>query len=425
MLKVKLFFFFFFFAVLSPHLALAGDKAYLTNKSKEQSECVIAQSAIEAASRLRGLSVKREVPCQLKSRVEVEKFLRDTVSKRSSRDRIEKEGEVYRLLGIIPKDYDYFNGVISLYTDQLGGYYDIERKCYGMADWMPSAMQMPIAVHELTHALQDQHFDLVKITHVENGISDELLARTAVIEGDATAVMLDYARELSGQPRISQEDSVSAFMVQNITGAMLSPSFHHAPATIQASLIFPYVSGLNFVHVMLKKGGFRQVDEVLLNLPKTTAEILHPKRYLAEKKPFEEVSDPRPVSGIELAQNDPVYSDRFGEFLTATWLSTWLGPREGSVAASGWRGDKLALYFLKQKKEAVLLWELVFDDEKDSTQFFEAVSRAYGQRFGRPPVSDNKQSSVFEETIFGRVTLEKASRSVKLQIGPTVMGPRN
>lgn len=409
MFKIKVAYVIFLLFLFVP-ASSAEEKTRRSNK-----ECSIAEAAIETASRLRGLAIRSHVPCRLKGKEEVEKYLRETISKKTPRERIEKEGQVYRMLGIIPKDYDYFNGVIKLYTEQLGGYYDPELKYYAMASWMPLSMQMPIAVHELTHALQDQHFDLDALTGKEEVLSDVMLARSALVEGDATAVMLDYARELAGQPPVSKEKNVSMLMIQNISGAMLSQSLHEAPPAIQASLIFPYVSGLNFTHALLKKGGYRAVDKALRNPPQTTEEVLHPDRYLEGKTAFRDIKDPVPPPGTE---GKPVYADRAGEFMIATWLGTWLNPKEASSAAASWAGDKLALYEAKRDARRVLTWDMVFQSPAGRDKFYEALLRAYTIRFGKKPEDDGLRA-FYDTGDFGRVQIDKTGETgVKLTIGP-------
>src|SRR5262245_43416516 len=105
-------------------------------------DCSIASSAMQYASNIRGLRTTRAVPCKLQNREDVERYLRATLKKKIPAERLRKEGRIFRLIGLVPKDYDYVNGLIKLYSDQLGGYYDPEREYYAMAEWIPAAMQM-------------------------------------------------------------------------------------------------------------------------------------------------------------------------------------------------------------------------------------------------------------------------------------------
>ena len=383
----------------------------------EGADCSIAQSAIVSASRLRNLKIKRKVPCRLQDRAEVERYLRTTIDKKIPRERVRQEGEVYRLLGLIPADYDYFNGLIDLYTDQLGGYYDPDQEYYAMASWMPMVMQMPIAVHELTHALQDQHFGLDDAIDHEKQVSDSLMARSGLIEGDATAVMLDYSRELSGQPSIAREESISAFMMQNITGAMITASMHKAPTALQALLIFPYVSGLNFAHALLKTDGYNAIDKAFHRYPRSCEEILHPEKYLSAKPDFKDLEVlPPPNSVKRAAVPKPEFTDRLGEFVISTLLGSYIPPKQASIAAAGWGGDAVALYEGDTFNGAqILTWHVAWDTEADALEFISALEIAYRKRFSVEPQRTGN-TLVFSGTEVGEVRLERTGQDTQIYV---------
>ena len=113
-------------------------------------------------------------------------------------NRLYSEGVVYQRLALVPKDFKYESGIIDLYTSQIGGYYDPKKDHFVMAKWIPASLQFPVAVHELVHALQDQHFKLDTFLDPKTMTSDALMARAALVEGDATAVMIDYSLRAGG-----------------------------------------------------------------------------------------------------------------------------------------------------------------------------------------------------------------------------------
>lgn len=379
-------------------------------------DCRIAATAIRSASRIRALEVKRAVPCKLQNRKEVEQYLRSTIDEKIPAERIRKEGLVNRMIGIVPPDYKYLEGIIELYREQIGGYYDPEKEYYAMAAWMPAMMQMPVAVHELTHALQDQHFELDALIDHKTQRSDSLLARSALVEGDATAVMIDYSRGLAGQGPLKEETSVSMFMIQNISGAMLSPSMQKAPVALQASLIFPYVSGIRFAHSLLKQEGYKSIDAAFSRLPRSTEEILHPEKYASEEADFIEVSTPKPPEDAELSSSTPLYVDTLGEFLISSLLSTYISPLEASEAASGWGGDTLVLYDLKDTEKELLLWDLRWDSVEDAEEFISALQIAYTKRYDlKEPLEGSSVS--LEDPNFGKLSITQDKKSVVLKIG--------
>ena len=173
-----------------------------------EADCKIAKMAIEEASKIRGLGIRKVVPCVVQTKEEVKGYLLGTLVSKLPKRKLANEALVYSTIGMIPKSFNYETGLVDLYVSQIGGYYDPDRKRFVMAGWMPALFQTTVAIHEQTHALQDQYFNLETFVDpkLENG--DILLARSALVEGDATAVMIDYNRKLAGQASIAQEKDV-------------------------------------------------------------------------------------------------------------------------------------------------------------------------------------------------------------------------
>ena len=394
-----------------------------TKHVTEGVDCSIAKSAITSASRIRGLAIKHPVPCKLQDEAQVERYLRQAIEEKVPRVRIEQEGRAYQYLGAIPLDFKYFDGMIELYTSQLGGYYDPEKDYYAMAAWMPAIMQMPIAVHELTHALQDQHFQLDKMMDHKTASSDALVARSALVEGDATAVMMDYQRAMLGQEGIENIPSVAEIMMQNIGSAMFSPGLHKAPPALQAMLIFPYVSGLRFVHELLRDGGYRRVDQVYKRPPATSEQILHPEKYASGELPNSGENDARlaieqlTAKKVELESEKPEYSDRFGEFFVATLLGTWIPSDKASSGSHGWNGDQALLFKQKNGKEA-FAWVTHWDSVADGEEFFNALRDGYEIRFSAKALSDDKSAFRFPDSPAGAVEAVLNGSSIVLTVVP-------
>ena len=379
-------------------------------------DCSIADSSIELASKIRGLAVKKPVPCKIQNKEEVTQYLKDTIKTKVPKKRLQSEESIYKFLGILPEDYDYESGIVKLYTSQLGGYYDADKDYYAMAAWMPAMMQVPIAVHELIHALQDQHFTIDKLLDNTTVTSDTLLARSAVLEGDATAVMIDYTLGLQGGARLENQESVSGFLLQNISSALLSSGTTDAPQALYAMLIFPYVSGLNFVHSHLKNGGYKQVDKLYSRLPRTTEEILHPEVYLSGEKSFSEVEVSKYKKGIPGVSDEAVFTDRLGEFFISTMLSSQIGPAVAGEAARGWGGDNIALYSINASSKDFMVWGTAWDSKSDAVEFFKAMSEAFKKRFKANPVETAKMTS-FVTKSFGSVKIMLEGSEVILTMG--------
>ncbi len=330
-------------------------------------DCRVAASAMIAASEIRKLSVQRTVPCTIESRDQVKNFLLNAVQNKIPAQKMRNDELIAKALGFFPEDYDYKTGIVNLYLSQLGGYYDPEKKKYVMAGWLPEMMQPTVAVHELTHALQDQHFNLETFIDDRNFSTDRLLARAALVEGDATAVMLDYQRTLIGDVPLAQVDTVDSFILQTVVGMAMSTAASPAPETLKAALLFPYASGIRFVHALLRQGGYAAVTRVFRSPPETTEEVLHPEKL--GRKEYRELSESELVA--EARGGTLGYGDTLGEFSISALLASGSSRRElAASAAAGWAGDR-AVIVTQGGKENVL-WLTRWDSERDAQEFFSA-----------------------------------------------------
>jgi hypothetical protein len=185
--------------------------------------------------------------------------------------------------------------MIKLLAEQVAGFYNEKSKTMNLLDWVELDSQKPVMAHELTHALQDQSYDLAKMSKREEEIEkrglddldalikedEESTCRTAVLEGQAMIVLVDYVLAPS---RKSVEDSpkIVDLMGASMEKSMDSPVFDSAPLLLQEELSFPYRQGMMFIRDLLVAGGKKMAySGVLDHMPTTTREIMEPKEYLA------------------------------------------------------------------------------------------------------------------------------------------------
>lgn len=330
----------------------------------DQSACAIVPGIVAQVGKIRGLTSKGPVPCYVKNKDEVATSLKSLVKEKIPENRLEYEGTVYKAIGLIPADFDYAKGLIELYVSQLGGYYDPSHKYFVMAGWIPAAFQVPVAAHELTHALQDQYFDLNAFTNpsIDNG--DTLLARSALIEGDATAAMMDFVRKASGQKPLSEEKDVSSILLQNLAGGGFSPTVSKFPQALQLTLYFPYTSGLRFAHELLRRGKYKAIDEAFKNPPVATSQILHPEKYFDTSYKVANIDDVQLAHGCKILHRDTI-----GEFIISALLSQDIPDKSAvSQAAAGWAGDRVLLTECAHGAR-VVRWRTVWETDLDRTEF--------------------------------------------------------
>ncbi len=241
------------------------------------------------------LPILHPVKRQLASRDQVQKFVETRMKDDEQAQRLARSAVVLKKFGLLPRDFDLESFLVDLLREQVAGYYDAKTKTVYLLDWLPPAVQMPVMAHELTHALQDQNFDLEKWVkaaeprkkgnpQMEIASDEQIAARQAVVEGQAMAAMIDYMLVPTGGSVVDSPAIVKAIQ----SGMMEGPGsevFQRAPLYLREALLFPYEHGLNFVRELLIKGGKQQAYAgVFKNPPQDTLEIMAPAHYLSGRR---------------------------------------------------------------------------------------------------------------------------------------------
>src|SRR5947208_1390696 len=147
---------------------------------------------LKQTSTIRQLAVIRPVQSSTQSRAEIERAIVKNLDEDISAADVHAAEVTLKKLGFAPPDFQYRALMIRLLTEQVAGYYEPKTRQFHLADWIDVEGQRPVMAHELTHALQDQHFDLRRFERWPKGDSDAELAAHALIEGDATLAMKIY-----------------------------------------------------------------------------------------------------------------------------------------------------------------------------------------------------------------------------------------
>jgi hypothetical protein len=250
-------------------------------------------------SKQSGLPVKKEVKRKLTSRDEVVSFLTKHLNDEDTK-RLRRSELVLKKFGLLPRDFNLETFLVALLREEVAGYYDPKTKTVNLLDWVPMEEQEPVMAHELTHALQDQSVGLQKWMKkgekdlgeikkdptpgdIENDEMDN--AREAVIEGQAQAMMFQYAIAPTGHSIIDSPALVDAMEEETLTGAPGTKVFNEAPIFMKESLTFPYSYGMDFVVKLMRKSGKQKAfADVLRDPPHTTRQIMQPETYLSGEK---------------------------------------------------------------------------------------------------------------------------------------------
>ncbi len=350
---------------------------------------------LEFDSKQTGLPIKRSVKRKLTSRDEVVSYLTKHVNDEDTR-RLRRSELVLKKFGLLPRDFDLQTFLVALLKEEVAGYYDPKTKTVNLLDWVPIEEQEPVMAHELTHALQDQDINLQKWMKrgekdlgeirkdptpedIENDEIDN--AREAVLEGQAQAIMFQYAIAPTGHSIATSPELVKAMEEETLTGTSSTKVFNDAPIFMKESLTFPYSYGMNFVIELLQKGGKEKAFAVLLqNPPHTTRQIMEPKTYLAGEK--------IPPMSIPDFKHDFKDYQKFdigamGEFDVALLLEQYAGKAISKKIYPEWRGGYY--YAAKAKTNANaplgLLYVSRWASPKSAAEFAGIYAQSLKQRY--------------------------------------------
>ena len=277
--------------------------------------------------------------------------------------------------GLLPPDFRLKEFVLDLLTEQAAGYYDPKQQTFFIADWLPQLVQKPVMAHELVHALQDQHYNLQKNFDLVKDQADLSLARKALVEGDAMAVMLLYLLEPLGLTMADLPDMGT--LLQGST-ALLGDQFQvytRAPLILRQQLLFPYVHGLAFVKAALTHGGWPGLQRVYQHPPVSTQQIMHPEKYLAEPAVLPSEVTLHVPEGALRTPWQKLKRDVLGEFFLSVILQQFLPEEEARQSAAGWRGDRYELFEQQDSGRLLLVCVTAWDTPAEATAFFQSYHK--------------------------------------------------
>ena len=291
------------------------------------------ENALKLVSRARGLSILRPVKGQVLPRKELIAYVKGRVTKEIPAEAIVREGRVLSLLGFLPTDYDYLAGTLDLLDAQLAGLYEPNDGTMYIADDLEGAVADSTLDHELTHALQDQHYDLRARTKYTPGKSDAQEALSALSEGDAMSTMVDVLMRRQKAPPGRTALDVPDAMWRAQAAGLNEGKGASAPAVMKAQLVAPYIDGTIFVQALRRAGGWTAVDDAWREPPTSTEQLLHLDKWNAREEPLPVAAPPPPDPGWTLAD-----ADTYGELELRILLAQWFGEDDGADLAAGWGG---------------------------------------------------------------------------------------
>ena len=327
----------------------------------------------EGLSAISGLAFKHSVPYARITKDDLHKYLEKRLHETMKPEDTRAQELTLKMLGLAPADFDLQKNTLDLLTEQAAAFYDYNQKKLFVLEGSGGGDEERVAlVHELAHALADQHFPLAKYIREGMRSDDSATARQAVMEGQATWLMAAYiSREGGGKPEVP--GAVLDMMKKSIEGsaAQQYPVFSQAPLYIRESLVFPYAEGLSFQDAVFRKLGKEAFSEVFVRPPASSGQILHPDRYLGKGGAISPVPPPLP----QAREFRKLADGTLGELDFRVLLSQYTTAAEGEELAAHLSGGSYQLEEHKREKFPVLEVASTWDSPESARKYFEKYRR--------------------------------------------------
>ncbi len=370
--------------VITAGVARAGDpppKPVAKDAPKKISlEALLARTDAVAreVSAIRGLPLKKRIPNEVVDKDQLRKRLIAMAGEDKTKRETAAEGFALARWGMIPLRTDYPALLIDVLTEQIAGYYDTDTKKLTISksagddgDWAELVL-----AHEIEHGLQDQSFDLKKFEDLPDTEGDAAIARRALVEGDGIALMIEVMLKRQGIASPWANPAVADAIEKAMSVPGAGDSLDKAPVVLRESLIFPYRSGLTFVAALRRRQPWSAVDAAFARPPRSTEQILHPERYLADDRPVPIAIDVPPTLRGYAVRHSTVWGELgFGLYLR----SHGIDPATATSAAEGWGGDRAIVLSREgetRPEKAIAIARTEWDSEADAIEAHEATVKA-------------------------------------------------
>jgi hypothetical protein len=303
---------------------------------------------------IRGLNFKHPVKCREFDKKKFVEFKRKQFHSFYSSTSLAAEGFLYKLLGIVPSTYDYSKCISDDSFEDVLATYDPESKTIIIPAW--NYIPEDIFAHELTHALQDQHFKLGKLMNAANNSTDNALSMSALAEGDALLVQEIFrnkykpgeVKKVGNEKKVERPDC-------------------SLPDILQDIYEFPYVYGLAYVKQKVNVEGTAGVNKLFKNPPCSTSQIMHKnlqRKFSCNQKYYSDHSK---------------FRDTLGQYFIMKIFKNKLSDLVSLRASKGWVNDLVEVNFNHNKYN--VSWQTEWETEEDSKEFISAIIMNFSQKF--------------------------------------------
>jgi hypothetical protein len=384
------------------------------------------EARVEAGiQKIRELKLKKPVPIFHKTRAQAAQLLlAELKDDKNAQEQDDARVAAGTMLGRYRRKNDVKGESVKLYLSQVAAFYDHRRKemvilegarqlsqelgfrfvSYG--DWRDDM----ILAHELTHAMQDQNFEMGSRLEKISDNNDAVLAFKSLIEGDATLAGFAYVRG-------GMDDTLADFITAHLNDLpqVSAAKSKNVPDALSIPFIFQYAEGTAFVREAYRRGGWDSVDAAFRSPPESTAQIIDPTLY------FDHLTRPLRISvdgyQKQLAGWDKVIEDTYGELALRLIMQMSFGRDSSQVeVARRWAGDRMVV--LSRGNQQTVIWIVAFNDEQGASLFADF----YRQVLDRVDGAQNLQGVLDENNGPTPHDLEQNGKNVLVVAGPGAAG---
>ncbi len=373
------------------YLSIACSSLCLVLARPKADDPVFSQinSIVKTLSEITGLSEEHPVPYGRITKGQLRHFLAKRIKKTLKPEEIYADELALKMFGLVPQDFDLRKSTIDLLTEQAAAFYDYDEKKLFLLNDSSFQDETTTLAHELAHALADQHFNLDKFMDETPANDDENLAHTAVVEGQASWLMVAYDLKIAGQSPAPTPQMLNSVADSSDASMADYPILKSSPLYIQQSLLFPYTEGTLFFDAVYKKMGKRAFSAVFADPPVDSSQILHPERYFTHRKP----AKPE-LPRLLFNQQKELTEGSVGEFDHQMLLQQYLGQAKADELAPHALGGDFKILEVGKQHTPVLEYVSEWDSESEATAFFVAYGKILHSKWKHCDVSMTRQNAV-------------------------------
>lgn len=364
-------------------LLLAIGPAYSQAVAVEEESSALAKidEMIADVEQIMGLKALHPISRDVLTRDEINELISGRLDEGNNTENLGDKELFLELFGFVEKQFDLAKEVVNTLTEQATALYDYQTKTLYLSTWTPDDMQEFALIHELAHALADQHFDLGKYVGKSKS-ADGDLARSAVIEGQASWVMTEWVMQQGGRSLRGNGQLAAAAAGASRYEVSEFPVYSSQPLYLQEAMLFPYTQGMIFQQAVIDEYGDAGIEHVFQHPPVSTRQVISTGAYFSA---FEAPAPRLPrfkSRGFSRTSRGDV-----GQFDHAVLLQQHVSELAATSMSPRWRAGRYDIWQNTDRSNAVLRYASDWGDEVGAKLFFEAYQQVLESKWERMEVT--------------------------------------